>query len=547
MSALVPINSTVSYEMLRRLFWLSDLIRALGIHLVAGKGSGKSRLLGRVIAWLDFMRETPLVILDPVGQTIDNFLDRLTRSPRKDREQLYQRVIYVDMGGCGGTAVGWPLYYRLGNESLYAISQRYLDVVRRVDPALQSASIEGFNALWRIGTYTGMILAALGCQITEAEDLLRNPEAWVPRITQALQTYPELQEAASFFTEQYMQWKEDKKASRTDAFRTKIAPLILDPAMRAMFGADTQGIDWAQVVEKRQAVLLDFRHVPDVERRRFLMLWAYTSLMEFIKHRGAGYHCPLSLIVDELAALANFRTSTGSSLFADDLEELINVYARNCSVWLTLAHQEIYQFEERIQKTLMTMGTHIFGVTSDMDAALSFARQLYRYDPHKVKRTEPMYMSSLGEPFVVDEREVMFTIEEQNLINSDRFRSLKPFHFLVRPAPAAGDGSGRVYGMSSEILDRDIWVNEERVARARCRLQERCGVSIAQQLAAIEARLQMNLTQRTGRISVYDNAHSLPVSEDDDDESSLREEKAPAPETGERRRTAPLSAHPTRP
>lgn len=518
----------------------------MGIHLLAGKGSGKSRLMGRCIAWGDFSRGIPVVILDPVGSTIDNFLDKLTRLPKEYQERLWKRVLYVDMNGSTGRVVTMPLYYHLGTESLYSISQRYLDVVRRVDPALQSASVEGFNALWRIGTYAGMVLAALGCQITEAEHLLRAPQAWLPRIREAAQTRPDMNEAAAFFTEQYIQWKEEKQVSRTDAFRTKTALLTIDPVMRAMFGAERSGIEWGNVIQKRQIVLLDFRHVHDLERRRFLMLWVYMSLLEFIKHRGAGRHRPLSLIVDELAALANFRTSSGSSLFADDLEELINVYARNCMVWLTLAHQEMYQFEERIQKTLMTMGTHIFGVTSDPEAALTVARQMFFYNPEWIKRRDPMYMSDMEGPYLIDERLIEFSAEEQSILNSALFRKLQAFHFLVRPATAEGTITGKLTPVSIENLDRGEWVDDKLVSHARELLSQRCGASIQEQLIAIEKRLQMNTERQIGTMKTYEDRHHLPIPEEDDDEATLREEKTPSNETSGQRRTARLSPHTTR-
>jgi hypothetical protein len=530
-----------SYQRHRRLLWLPDEARNMGIHLMAGKGSGKSRLMGRVIGWLDFIRGIPLVILDPVGPTLDNFLDKTRRLPKEYQEKLWKRVLYVDMSGNSGGVVGLPLYYRLGKESLYAIAQRYLDVVRRVDPALQSASVEGWNPLWRIGTHTGMILSALGLQITEAEPLLTHPQAWLPRIHHAVETYPELQVAASFFTEQYIQWKEDKQVSRTDAFRTKTALLTIDPTMRAMFGAERPSIDWARVVEKRQAILLDFRHVHDLERRRFLMLWAYMSLLEFVKHRGAGRHRPISLIVDELAALANFRTSSGSSLFADDLEELINVYARNCMLWLTLAHQEMYQFEERIQKTLMTMGTHIFGVTSDPEAALTVARNIFFYDPTWLKRLDPLYMADDSGPYVVDHRPVEFTAEEQAILNSAIFRQLRTFHFLVRPATGEGTVTRSLTPVSIENFDRGKWVDDGLVGRARQLLSQRGGVSIQEQLATIEKRLQMHPEQAIGRMNTYESRDDLSVPKDDDAE--LYEEKAPSSEESRDKRTAWVPTH----
>lgn len=71
----------VPWEYFKRLLWLPDSSRSMGIHIMAGKGSGKSRLMGRIIAWLDFIRGVPQVIFDPHGPTIDNFLDKLLRLP----------------------------------------------------------------------------------------------------------------------------------------------------------------------------------------------------------------------------------------------------------------------------------------------------------------------------------------------------------------------------------------------------------------------------------------------------------------------------------
>ena len=56
---------------------LSRSSRSMGIYLLAGRGTGKSRLLGRKIAMQDFLAGFPQVIFDP-GATIDNFLDAVT-------------------------------------------------------------------------------------------------------------------------------------------------------------------------------------------------------------------------------------------------------------------------------------------------------------------------------------------------------------------------------------------------------------------------------------------------------------------------------------
>src|SRR5512147_1428403 len=85
-------------------------VRSMGISMWASKGAGKSRTLGRLIAWQDFYTGVPLVVLDPVGETIDNFLDKLVHLPPEERIDAWHRVRYVNLAGMDGLVVPWPLY-----------------------------------------------------------------------------------------------------------------------------------------------------------------------------------------------------------------------------------------------------------------------------------------------------------------------------------------------------------------------------------------------------------------------------------------------------
>lgn len=71
--ASVP-SPLVPESLLSKLLWLPDRSRNMGIHLMAGKGSGKSRLLGRVLAWLDFLRGVPVAaspdLVGPVSRPL---------------------------------------------------------------------------------------------------------------------------------------------------------------------------------------------------------------------------------------------------------------------------------------------------------------------------------------------------------------------------------------------------------------------------------------------------------------------------------------------
>lgn len=496
----------VRYYHLRRLarlfdqhLLLPDGQRDLGIHVMAGKGSGKSRLMGRTIAWQDFRNGHPLVILDPVGATIDNFLDKLRRlSPVEQRgRRVWQRVVYVDMSGRGERVVPFPLFYRLGHESLFEVAQRYPQVVAKIDPHLASAPILGLNALVKIATYVGMILTALDCQITEAEHLLRAPELWRERIERAVREHPEISPAADFFLGQYVGLSDAERSKLTDSFTSKAAPFALDPTgMAAMFGPSSPGIDFEAVVAKRQAVLLDFRHEHNLTRRRFKMMWAFDYLMSFIKQRGAGReHRPLGVIIDELTELTDVE-SLGANPFAKELNELINVYARNCQIWLTIAHQESFQVDDYTRHTLMTMGTQIIGVVSDFASALRLAEDFFPVDPYRVKRYENVWARDGMEHIVIDKRAVDFTPDEQMRLLAFYFKRLQPFQFLVRGARTHPQLRSAHVPVDMSRYDRGQWVDEEAVAQIRKGLAIQQGVSAAEALDEIRGRLPASFYPR---------------------------------------------------
>jgi len=262
---------------------LSRGSRSMGIYLLAGRGTGKSRLLGRKIAMQDYLAGFPQVIFDPVGASIDNFLDKVTRFlqsiPASERDLFWDRITYVDMSGKGGAITPFPLYYRLGTErSLLEIAERYLQTIIKSNPDLFHAQVLGWPPLHRIGVYTGMVLSALGYQITEAADLLARPEQWESRFAEAEARFPEAQPAVAFFRNEYIPMREADRARLTTPFLDKIFTFSLDETLRAMFGAAKPGINWDDVAQKGQTVLLDFRREQDEEMRRFKMLWAFSYL-----------------------------------------------------------------------------------------------------------------------------------------------------------------------------------------------------------------------------------------------------------------------------
>jgi hypothetical protein len=413
-------------------FAIPDSHRDRGIHLVAGSGSGKSLTLG-LIAFLDFLRGVPQVLFDPTGQMIDAFLMYVAQFSKPIRRHLWPLIHYVDMSGRGDNPPAWPLLYGHSRDTRQDIADRFLQTCRAIDPNLESASIQGYNALYRVGAPTGVILSSLGLQLDESLDLLNQPEAWSDRWEEAERRHPEARAAAEYFKTAYLPLSNADRLSASFSYRAKVEPILLDPAMTAMFCTSPISVDFGEAVRLRQTILLDFRGETNDRKRLLKTRWAYDCLVAYIRHRGPGRHRPLAIHFDEITELTN-QSSLEHDLFTRDLDYLFNVLQRNYSCWITAAHQQMWQLSERTQQTLMSLGTQVVGVVSDIDTAEALARQYAPLDPKRIKRYRKVWMKTADDhPFVVDREPIDFPMHEQTFVAAREFMRLKPFDYLVMP------------------------------------------------------------------------------------------------------------------
>jgi hypothetical protein len=102
-----------------------------------------------------------------------------------------------------------------------------------------------------------------------------------------------------------------------------------------LFGAKSPGINWEEVEQKGQTVILDFKRVRDPETRRFALLWLFQNLYEHIKARGRR-QIPLSVCIDEFAALTQSVSDMANPL-AVLFDAFIQQYMRNHQIFLSLA------------------------------------------------------------------------------------------------------------------------------------------------------------------------------------------------------------------
>jgi hypothetical protein len=343
----------------------------------------------------------------------------------------------------------------------------------------------GANAIKRIGPYTGLVLAALGAQITEARLLLDKPQTLKQRLKQLKANTDDwgLRDAVGFFIEDYMGWDGKKRTQETGSFRRKYDLLLQDNPSVATFGAARPGFDLFEVMERGLTICLDFSgDQQNPELLQFKMLWSLYYGLNFIKYRGIGLsNKPLAFIVDEVSILRSYDDRSKSGIFEAEIGSLYDIWARGGMAWPTVVAQELYQLSERLYKTLMGSGTVMVGRTSDMEAAVKISKELMGDDPQRrVKRYDPVY-NSKGD--VVAERRVDLSLEEKYLQDARLFKNQGRLHFLVKQY---GHEQLRPYPLYQ--LDPGIFPDEQRVAQLRMMLSRRCGAPIEQVLAEIETR-----------------------------------------------------------
>ncbi len=489
----------------RELWFFPPGAAKIHMALIGASGSGKSRLLGRLLGYYEVKKRKPLVIIDPTGSTIDNLLDRIVRRPGAWREQFWPRITYVDVGA-EDYILPPPLFYRLGErDTLFTIANRFPSIIKRQDPDLQSAPILGWNSLYACAINAGMIATALGKQLDFVTALVQQPGRFKEELKQALASDPMLAPAVEYFRQMMDPSSHSLREKRTGSFITKLIPFFSDPLLLASFSGQGQGIDWEKVSREGHTVLIDLRHVHDPDSRQFSMLWYFKSFTDYIKYRGmAGRAQPITLIIDELADMLSQQDGNGRSLLAQDLEELAARHARNYGVNLVLALQSLSSVEPGVQNVLLQLGTMVAGRIANHEDALIIAKNLLIYDPYLIKKIENVWMGMAESlrngttpppfgpdrsiPTVIDTRTVEFTLEEQLTMFADQLKQLQRFEFLVRAATGEGKINHQVRELSLAHEDEGQYPDESYIAYFRQCLRQACGIPVKELLDEINQR-----------------------------------------------------------
>lgn len=502
-------SSTTATVNVDQVVWLSDPVRSQGARISGGSGSGKT-VLASLIAFQDWKRGKPAIIVDPYGSFVNTVLGMIWRDieasslSAEGKTQRWLSVKYVDVAARWGYVTPFPLLYRYPGETLYSVGERLVAAITRWDPDLKTASIQGLNSIIKVLIPAIMDMAALGpaYQVTEIPELLRSLEnkglnqKWQTLLAQALANDPSVAPAVRFFTEEYPGWKDQTRERSVEALEVKLAPFLYNPTMMASFAASQPGLNWDEVIAQGNIVLLDFSGLHH-EHRRFALLWiVWFVLIEYFKHRGSGYHHrPVSLFLEEISAYQS-ENALVRQMLADDLNELINILRRQYRIWLTVIHQENYQFDTRIRQNLASLGCQILGVSHDYQSALETARDFFPYQP-LVKRQDPVWgRNAQGQPIILDYRPQYYSFEEQYHMLAQLLQRQKQWKFMARLPEAEGGARGPVRQLDIARMVPPF-VDEAILAELRVRLSGQSGLPVDQVVAEILARAGQPVPPRT--------------------------------------------------
>ena len=375
---------------------LPDQARTGGKLLAAPTGWGKSRFLG-ALCFQDLLRGVGTVVLDAVGGTIDNLLNKLLYLPEAQQVALSEKVIYCNMAGhrVGDSAYdtyvsSWPMLYKLDKKgTLDVTSQRIVDLISKTNKALASASIQGLPRVEAILTSTFQILAAHNLPISCAIDLLQNPKVWRGKIEEAARLNPEVLRARNRlldFTEQ----PERTRQSQSEVILNRLQRIEFDVVAEAMFSAPAPLVDFEDVVDNGKCVLIDLRYEKSDKARELKLFWVWGVLYEFIKSREANGRSrpPLSVVIDELSYFVR-GNSINRGVITEEFRQLMQVYKRNSNIWFTAATQEIGEIPSELRDACLKTTTHMYGAIDNPELAKRLARRRrWKDDPN-----HPFYAS----------------------------------------------------------------------------------------------------------------------------------------------------------
>jgi hypothetical protein len=301
--------------------FLEDSEREAHLYVIGATGAGKSRALASW-ACCDLQAGYAFGVLDPHGDLITDILSQ---------------------------AVAWPLLRLIEFGADEMVTVNLLEPIEGIDTFTQTVElVDVFRKIWQLSEESSPRLLEIlrnslwtlieaGETLLELEPLLTD-DAYRERCIRHVSDEP----VARFWRDRFGRWPERERTLYVESTLNKASSFIADPRLRLMLGAKKSTLNFREVMDKGQILLVDLSK--GVLRTNTNLIGAL--LLSRIQMAAIGrlklpleQRSPWNLYVDEFQ---NFATDS----FAEMLSE-----ARKMGLRLILAHQTLGQLPEKLRST----------------------------------------------------------------------------------------------------------------------------------------------------------------------------------------------------
>jgi len=181
---------------------------------------------------------------------------------------------------------------------------------------------------------------------------------------------------ASFWRNRFDKWEAKDRTFNVESTLNKVSTFTSDPRIRLMLSAKKSTIDFRQVMDEEQVVLINLSKGV-LRTNSFLLGALFVAKVQMAamsrQNLAPSERKPFYLYVDEFQNYATFS-------FAEIMSE-----ARKYGLSLTLAHQSLEQLDEKLRSIILANAKNFVVFRTDRQDAELLVKYLISYDPFSVK------------------------------------------------------------------------------------------------------------------------------------------------------------------
>ncbi len=344
-------------------FYLPEEDRSTHVYVLGSSGVGKSKGLA---TWIlgDIMNGNGCGVIDPHGDLVNDIVGNLDD---------FQNVTLIEMTDPDNIVGFNPLEQQEGIDP-YTQTLELIEVFRKI----WNLSDDKTPRLIEILRNAVLTLIEAGGTMLDIEPLLTNEQFRKEKMKHV--TYEAVD---SFWHNRYEKWDEKERISNIESTLNKVSSFTSDPRLRLMLSAKKSTIDFRQIMDKEQTVLINL--AKGVLRTNSFLLGAlFVAKIQMAAMSRVDLppseRKPFYLYVDEFQ---NYATLS----FAEIMSE-----ARKYGLSLVLAHQSLVQLDQQLRDIILGNAKNFVIYRCDRQDAELIIKYMRDYDPWDVKdRNEMSY------------------------------------------------------------------------------------------------------------------------------------------------------------